>query len=58
MDTFRAQDGMIKVSYDRYSRFKGEFGHLFYQYPFSNYKLRVEYRFVGEVLLYVAPTEE
>jgi len=48
MNTFRAEDGMIKVSYDRYTGFKGEFGHLFYKYPFSNYKLRVEYRFVGE----------
>ena len=38
----------IKVSYDRYSKFNGEFGHLFYKHPFSAYKLRVEYRFVGD----------
>ncbi len=48
LNTFRAEDGMIKVSYDRYTKFNGEFGHLFYQRPFSNYKLRIEYRFVGE----------
>ena len=48
LDTFRAEDGVIKVSYDRYTKFEGEFGHLFYKHPFSAYKLRVEYRFVGE----------
>jgi hypothetical protein len=48
LNTFRVEDGVIKVSYDRYSTFNGEFGHLFYQYPFSAYKLRVEYRFLGE----------
>ncbi len=39
---------MIKVAYDRYPKFDGEFGHLFYKQPFSKYKLRVEYRFVGD----------
>ena len=39
---------MLKVSYDKYSKFDGKFGHLFYKTPFSNYRLRVEYRFVGE----------
>jgi hypothetical protein len=48
MNTFRAEDGIIKVSYDRYPKFEGEFGHLFYKHPFSKYKLRVEYRFVGD----------
>jgi hypothetical protein len=48
MNTFRAEEGMIKVAYDRYSKFEGNFGHLFYKHPFSKYKLRVEYRFVGE----------
>lgn len=48
MNTFRAEDGMIKVAYDRYPKFESNFGHLFYKHPFSKYKLRVEYRFVGE----------
>ena len=48
LDTFRVEDGVLKVSYDRYSKFHGEFGHLFYKQPFSAYKLRVEYRFVGD----------
>lgn len=47
-NTFRVQDGVLKVSYDGYTKFDGKFGHLFYKQPFSNYKMRVEYRFVGE----------
>ncbi len=47
-DTFRVEDGVLKVSYDKYSKFDGKFGHLFYKTPFSHYRLRVEYRFVGE----------
>lgn len=48
-DTFRVEDGILKVSYDQYEgRFRGRFGHLFYKEPFSNYVLRVEYRIVGE----------
>ncbi len=47
-DTFYVEDGMIKVKYDAYEKFDGRFGHLFFKEPFSHYKLRVEYRFVGE----------
>jgi hypothetical protein len=48
-DTFRVEDGVLKVSYDKYQGpFRGRFGHLFYDKPFSNYVLRIEYRFVGE----------
>lgn len=47
-DTFRFEDGVLKVSYDKWDEFKGEFGHLFFHQPFSKYRLRVEYRFVGE----------
>ena len=46
--TFRVEDGMIKVRYDGYRKFDGQFGHLFYRDPFSYYRLVVEYRFVGE----------
>jgi hypothetical protein len=51
-ETFRVEDGLIKVRYDNGydGAFKGRFGHLFYNRPFSNYVLRVEYRFVGEQL--------
>ena len=47
--TFRVEDGLLKVRYDRYTDgFKTRFGHLFYEKPYSYYRLRVEYRFVGE----------
>lgn len=45
--TFRVEDGLLKVRYDRWSGFAGEFGHLFYRKPFSYYLVSVEYRFVG-----------
>lgn len=48
-DTFRVENGVLKVSYDKYGdKFDGRFGHLFYKDTFSDYFLRVEYRFVGE----------
>jgi hypothetical protein len=47
-DTFRVEDGVIKVRYDKYGAFDNQFGHIFYKTPFSHYRLRVEYRFLGE----------
>jgi hypothetical protein len=47
-NTFRVEDGLLKVRYDRYKSFDSKFGHLFYKDPFSYYRLIVEYRFVGE----------
>ena len=47
-NTFRVEDGLLKVRYDQYTSFDGQFGHLFYKDPFSYYRLRVEYRFVGQ----------
>ena len=37
-----------RPAYDKYEKFDGQFGHLFYKTPYSHYRLRVEYRFVGE----------
>jgi len=48
LDTFRVEDGVLKVCYDKYEKFNSSFGHLFYDKPFSNYVIRVEYRFVGD----------
>ncbi|MGE0755378.1 MAG: DUF1080 domain-containing protein [Pirellulaceae bacterium] len=45
--TFRVEDGILKVSYEGYQNFDEQFGHLFYREPFSHYRLRIEYRFVG-----------
>ncbi len=47
-NTFKAEDGVLKVSYDEYDTFNNEFGHLFYNKSFSHYILRSEYRFTGE----------
>jgi hypothetical protein len=47
-NTFRVEDGVMKVSYDQYETFGDRFGHIFYEQPFSNYVIRVEYRFVGD----------
>jgi len=47
-NTFRVEDGMIKVRYEEYDSLRERFGHLFYKDEFSHYKLRVEYRIVGE----------
>jgi hypothetical protein len=49
-ETFRVQDGMLQVSYDQYDKFTNEFGHIYYRQPYSHYRLRMEYRFVGEQL--------
>lgn len=48
-DTFRVADGMIQVRYDRYPEFGDRFGHLFFDQPFSHYRLAVEYRFTGSL---------
>ncbi|HBN79220.1 MAG TPA: DUF1080 domain-containing protein, partial [Planctomycetaceae bacterium] len=47
-NTFRVEDGLMKVRYDQYDKFDRKFGHIFYNKPFSHYVLRVEYRFVGD----------
>ena len=47
-DTFRVEDGVLKVSYEKYPAFDNKFGHLFHRQRFSHYILAAEYRFVGE----------
>ena len=49
-ETFRVEDGLLKVRYDKWTEWHGEFGHIFYKQPFSYYLLAAEYRFVGEQL--------
>lgn len=48
LNTFRVQDGMLRISYDRYKTFDDKFGHIYYKQPFSCYILRFQYRFVGQ----------
>ena len=47
-DTFRVNDGAMQVRYDKYDNFDRTFGHIFYKSPYSHYRLRLEYRFVGD----------
>ena len=47
-NTFRVEDSMLVMRYDQYETFDGEYGHIFYKNPYSHYKLRLEYRAVGE----------
>lgn len=47
-DTFRVDDGILKVCYDGYESFDERYGHLFCDREFSHYVLRVEYCFVGD----------
>lgn len=47
-NTVRVEDGLMKIRYDEYDSFDGQFTHIFYEEPFSYYRLQVEYRFLGE----------
>ena len=55
-DTFRVEDGLLKVRYDKWQTFDGEFGHMFYKDPFSYYVIAAEYRFVGEQVKGAGPS--
>jgi hypothetical protein len=50
LNTFRAADGILAINYEEYESFDDKFGHLYYQQPYSYYKLKFEYRFIGEQL--------
>ena len=47
-DTYRVIDGNMSVRYDGYTDFAQQYGHIYYEEPFSHYLIGVEYRFVGE----------
>ena len=49
-NTFRAEEGIIKVRYDQYGDFNDQFGHLYYKTPFSWFHLKLQYRFVASGL--------
>jgi hypothetical protein len=50
LNTFQAKDGKLVASYAAYDTFDNNFGHIFYKEKLSHYRLRLEYRFVGEVM--------
>jgi hypothetical protein len=48
-NTFRVENGIISIRYDQYGEnFNNRFGALYFDKRLSNYRLKVEYRFVGE----------
>ena len=47
-NTFRASDGILSVDYSEYDAFNDAFGHIFTEGSYSNYRLRFEYRMIGE----------
>ena len=47
-NTFQVDEGVMKVSYKEYDTFTNQYGHIFYKSPFSNYRLKLQYRFIGE----------
>ncbi|TWI84384.1 3-keto-disaccharide hydrolase [Chitinophaga japonensis] len=47
-NTFRVEDGLLKIRYDQYKDFDDQYGHIFYKKKFSAYLVAVEYRFTGE----------
>lgn len=47
---FIVHDGAIRVSHANYTKFEGEFGHLFWKTPLKAYRIRFEYRLFGESL--------
>lgn len=49
-NTFRVENGIMKVSYDGYTQFNNQYGHLYTNIPYSKYRLRMEYRFTGTMM--------
>ena len=50
-NTFRAEDGLLKASYQQYDKFDERFAALFYKKKLPQRGwIRVEYRFVGETV--------
>lgn len=47
-NTFRVENGVMKVGYEKYDKYSERFGHIFYKDKFSHYIIAVEYRFVGD----------
>lgn len=47
-NTFQVVDGYLTANYDEYEDFAQTYGHIFYQTPYSHYRIRAEYRFIGE----------
>jgi hypothetical protein len=47
LNTYRVENGVMRVAYDQYQAFDNKFGNIFYREKFSHYRIAVEYRFTG-----------
>ncbi|MCW2120315.1 DUF1080 domain-containing protein [Flavobacterium sp. 7A] len=47
-NTFVVEDSILRIKYNEYDNFSNNYGHLYYDKPFSYYKLIFDYRFTGE----------
>ena len=47
-NTFSVKDGYMTVNYDAYDTYEDRFGHIFYKDSFSYYRVKVDYRFIGD----------
>ena len=48
-DTFRVENGMLIADYRKWKNFDGNpYGHTYTEASYSDYRIRVEYRFVGD----------
>ena len=48
LNTFTVEDSIIKIRYDKYGDFKRQFGALYTDRAYKNYRLKLDFRFVGE----------
>ena len=46
-NTFLVEENMMRVNYKEYQNFDNKYGHIYYKTPYSYYKLKFEYRFLG-----------
>lgn len=47
-NTFLVEDGMIRINYNEYETFDNAYGHMYYKESYSHYKIKFDYRFVGD----------
>lgn len=47
-NTYYADNGILKVTYDNYHKFDMQFGHIFTNIAYSNYIFRVDYKILGK----------
>lgn len=47
-NTFSVKNKKLVVNYDGYEQFDQKYGHIFYKTPYSYYRIKTEYRFIGE----------